>query len=259
MFLIRKTGPSNGAVALRDALRAAEESALFSERTSFTRNPRVVINWGDVEDAEMHPRGVLLNKRSNRRVATNKLASFAVLTASNVPVPRHFTTQQAALEWRSGVPANRRPILLARTTATGSGGEGITVVRANEPIPQALFYSEYIRKTAEYRVHVVRGQAIAIQQKRAVAGVERNEDQMLIRNHGNGWAFAVHNVDSHSETVMEVAVNATNALGLDFAAVDLVRTAAGAVYVLEANTKPGLESETVLGAYVRALVALKPE
>lgn len=251
MILIRKNGPSDGASALRDALREAGREALFSTRAVFSAPRRLIINWGDMEDATAHPGSLVLNPRSNRRVAANKITAFAALAAADVPIPQHFTTFDSALAWRNAQPSNRRQIMLARHTATGSGGEGIQVVRQGEPLPAgAPLYTEYVRKVAEYRVHVVWGEAIAVQQKRAVRGHDHTADQLLIRNHGNGWVFSVDNVDSYAEEVKALAVKATAALGLDFAAIDLIRRSSGGLMVLEANTKPGLESPTVLSAYV---------
>lgn len=258
MILIRKTGPSNGASALRDALRSAGSEALFTNLNSFTRTPRLVINWGDMDDPFMHHGGRLINRRANRRVAGNKISAFAALVAAGIPVPKHFTSTEAAVEWRGSQPGNRRPIILARSTATGSGGEGITVIRHGEVVPPAMFYSEYIRKDAEFRVHVINGQAVAVQQKRAVRGVGHNSDQLLIRNHDNGWVFSVGDVDDTDGAVADLGVRAAAALGLDLAAVDIIRSRSGELFVLEANTKPGLESPTVLEAYVAALRSIEP-
>lgn len=258
MILIRKNRPSDGALALRDALRAAGRQALFSTRNTFSAPRRLIVNWGDMDDAVAHPTSLVLNSRASRRVAANKISAFVALEAAGVPVPRHFTSYNKAVEWRNAQPGNRRQIMLARHTATGSGGEGIQVVRQGEPLPEgAPLYTEYVRKVAEYRVHVMTGEAIAIQQKRAVRSYTHTEDQLLIRNHGNGWVFSVENVDSHAEAAKELAIKATRALGLDFAAVDLIRRQSGELMVLEANTKPGLESPTVLAAYVEALSRLE--
>lgn len=258
MILIRKNGPSNGASALREALRGAGRQVLFSTRSIFHTPRRLIVNWGDMEDAAAHPTSLVLNTRASRRVAANKITAFAALAAADVSIPKHFTTLDSATAWRNAQPSNRRQIMLARHTVNGSGGEGIQVVRQGEPLPAgAPLYTEYVRKLAEYRVHVMKGEAIAVQQKRAVRGHDHTEDQLLIRNHGNGWVFSVENVDSYAEQAKELAVKATAALGLDFAAIDLIRRSSGELMVLEANTKPGLESPTVLAAYVNKLSQLE--
>ena len=258
MIIIRKTGPSEGAIALRNALRSAGHDVRLSTRDSFMVHPRLVINWGDMPDPAMHPGGRLINKRANRNVAANKLAAYAAFTAAGVNVPKHFMSADSVMAWRAEQQAASRPIILARSTATGSGGQGITVVRYNEPVPEALYYTEYKRKIAEYRVHVIAGKAVAVQQKRAMDGRDFSTDARLIRNHENGWVFAVGNLDAYKDQVAAVGVHAAAALGLDLAAVDIIRNSSGDIFVLEANTKPGLESPTVLAAYTSAIAEMIP-
>lgn len=257
MFLIRKTSVSDGATALRNALRQAGQEAKFTNKSAF-QSRHLILNWGGQDDPSA-PRSVVLNSQAARRVAMNKLAAFAVLAAGGVNIPKFFTDASEAANWRAQQSARSNPIIIARSTVSGSGGEGISVIRMNQNVPEGLpLYTGYIRKRAEYRVHVVKGDAIAVQQKRAVSDRERTEDENLIRNHDNGWVFATGNVDEHSDAAKEIAVRAAAALQLDVAAVDIVRGYDGEMYVLEANTKPGLESPTVLAAYVTKLTTLHP-
>lgn len=257
MFLIRKTSPSDGATALRRALRDAGVSAGFTEKSSFNR-PHLILNWGG-EDDPIARQSRILNNQSSRRVAMNKISAFTVLEAAGVAIPKFFTTADEAASFRAGLRASTNPIILARRTATGQGGEGITVVRMGEDIPRGnQLYTQYIRKTAEYRVHVINGRAVAVQQKRARDGEDMNPDQRLIRNFDNGWVFCTESVDAHADAAREIAIRAARALTLDVAAVDIIRDREGTMFVLEANTKPGLESPTVLAAYVEALVPLHP-
>lgn len=151
-------------------------------------------------------------------------------------------------------------IWIARTVLNGSGGAGIIVVRPGDPIPDAPLYTKYVRKSREYRLHVVGGEVIFYQEKRKKNGVEQTRDQALIRNHDNGWVFAENDIrlpeSSVWENVKATAVGAVRALGLDFGAVDLVLARDNATpYVLEVNTAPGIESTRLLEAYVRAFKA----
>lgn len=156
----------------------------------------------------------------------------------------------------------RGGIVLARTRVASSGGTGIVVCRAQEELPNAPLYTGYIRKSAEYRVHVVLGEVVLIQQKRKENEVEQTADQRLIRNRANGWVFSVNNVTFADEdqraTIERVANDAISALGLDFGAVDLVVSKKdGTPYVLEVNTAPGIESPTLLAAYQGAFNKLR--
>jgi glutathione synthase/RimK-type ligase-like ATP-grasp enzyme len=178
-------------------------------------------------------------------LATDKLASFRRFAEAGVPTPPF---------WTDKTQVDRRGIVLARTKLRASGGAGIVVVREGGVLPDAPLYTGYIRKDAEYRFHVVCGKVIAVQQKRRDSEAEQTADQKLIRNHDNGWVFAVHNVvfrdDNQRQACEDASTRAITALGLDFGAVDLVvARKTGAPYILEVNTAPGIESPTILEAY----------
>lgn len=145
-------------------------------------------------------------------------------------------------------------IVLARTKENGSGGEGIIVIRQGDTPPEASLFTVYIPKTKEYRLHVVNEEVIAVQQKRRDSDSEQSRDERLIRNYSNGWVFCINDVvwpdDSIEDEAHQQAVAAVKSLGLDFGAVDLVlEKETNVPFVLEVNTAPGLESETVRSRY----------
>ncbi len=211
---------------------------------------RVFLNWGCDLSRLRAPAGRVLNARS--WVATNKLSTFdaisAICTNEEVRIPEYTTNKAEAKRWLDG-----GAIVLARRTVTGSGGAGITVLRPGTgDVPNAVVYVKYIKKDKEYRVHVVNNRSIFIQEKRKKNEVQQTEDQKLIRNHDNGWVFCENAVDA-PEAVVSTAVHASSALGLYFAAIDLVvEKRTGNVYFLEANSRPGLESTRLKEAYVQA-------
>lgn len=257
MILIRKFQPSDGASALRQALRDAGHECKFTDKSTF-RHPHLILNWGG-EDDPVAPNGRILNTQAARRVAMNKTLAFLALQAANVSIPKFFTDAASAAEFRATLSARSNPIILARRTATGQGGEGITIVRMGDDIPAGnQLYTQYIRKYAEYRCHVVMGSGIVVQQKRARSDAEMSPDQQLIRNSANGWVFCTDAVDGYADAVKALAEQAADALKLDVAAIDIIRGRDNNLYVLEANTKPGLDSPTVLSAYVNALSRLHP-
>jgi hypothetical protein len=144
-------------------------------------------------------------------------------------------------------------LVVSRTILTGSGGMGIHVAEgARADVVEAPLYTRYVKKSAEYRVHVFRDSVIRVQEKRRKRGVPINT---AIRNHQNGWVFcevADPQVLPHMLAVPTMAVGATNALGLDFGAVDMIYNRHHGWYVLEINTAPGLEGST-LTAYANAV------
>ncbi len=200
-------------------------------------------------------RGVrIFNKPSAVRKAVNKATAFTAWLAAGVPVPKFWLDSNSVVR-------GERDIILVRTKLSASCGEGIIVVRPGEVLPTGHhLYVKYVSKLHEYRIHVVLGEAVLVQQKRKREGFEQDDNQSLIRNYDNGWVFAVNNVtwqDSATETKTKAAaIKAVAALGLDFGAVDIiVGKRDGLPYVLEVNTAPGIESPTLLDAYTRKFSA----
>ena len=206
------------------------------------------VNWGNTDGALLRADSPVLNQAANIDLATSKLAAFTTMQQAGVRVPFFWPA-------RDQVVRGTTHIILARTMLRASGGRGITVLRPGEELPAAPLYVKYVRKEVEYRVHVAGGEALVVQQKRRRNGADQTDNQALIRNYDYGWVFAVENVTFVSrgieDDVKAQAVNAVRALGLDFGAVDIVVASRGnEAYVLEVNTAPGIESPTVLAAYV---------
>jgi D-alanine-D-alanine ligase-like ATP-grasp enzyme len=66
-----------------------------------------------------------------------------------------------------------------------------------------------------------------------------------VRNHDNGFIFVRNDVDPDPQ-VVEQAVKAVVALGLDFGAADIIwNEKQKRAVVLEVNTAPGLEGSTI--------------
>lgn len=251
MIIIRRIGVSEGARALKDALNAAGIRTILSDRGSFERPNRTIINWGAGHHGGVvfNVRNKWLNKPEAINIARNKLSTFQQLEEVDVRIPKWWN-QKAEVEW-----ARKDSIILERHTLTGESGAGIAVKRYGEELSSAPLYVEYIRKEHEYRVHVFNGKAVAIQQKRRESDSEQTKDQALLRNRDNGWVFCVQDIDStRASAVSALAVQSVAAVGLDFGAVDIiVASRDGLPYTLEINTKPGLSSPTVLAGYVAGI------
>lgn len=233
---------SRGARSLRDVL---DGRADLVKTTEIRGIYSVVINWGSTLPIYAPHRPIIYNLPSLVAVARDKLLTFSVwkrIIPSSIPV--YYTEPPVASD----------KIIFARNHIRGRSGSGITVFRPGEPIPGgAPLYVEYIKKDIEYRVHVVDGAVISIQQKKRRSDFDRNPDQQLIRSHGNGWVFCPINIDEVREDVKELALIAVASLGLTFGACDVVISSEDdRPYVLECNTAPGLTSPTVLQAYKEA-------
>jgi glutathione synthase/RimK-type ligase-like ATP-grasp enzyme len=119
-------------------------------------------------------------------------------------------------------------------------------------VPAAPLYTQYFKGRDEFRVHVVRGEVIDVQQKKARHTDEGVEVNQTVRNLANGWVFCREGVVA-PDIVVDAAKGAVRTLGLDFGAVDIKCNRQGTrCAVLEVNTAPGLEG-TSLDLYKNAI------
>jgi biotin carboxylase len=247
---------SNGAQTLN---RELGNVSRLSRINPVPRQYRTLINWGNTEPVAERVGLRVLNKPAAIARAVNKITCLQTLQAAGVRVPEFSTV----------APERDRAIWLARTNVRGSGGDGIIVVRRDDALPAAPLYVKYIKKTEEYRVHVIKHgttETYFIQQKKRKVTdveVEQTKDQKLIRNHDNGWVFCPLLITEDNPQrelrgpLMATALQAVNALGLDFAAVDLIIGRDDDLpYILELNTAPGIESPTLTEAYREAFTRL---
>jgi glutathione synthase/RimK-type ligase-like ATP-grasp enzyme len=200
-----------------------------------------MINWGCSSIPWLRS-GILFNHPWSVSCAINKIATLRLFEDYNINTVQ-WTLQPELAEMF--FDNNSKAIVFCRTKINGSGGSGIVIARNPDELVEAGLYTLYIPKMWEYRVHVVSGNVIHIQQKKRKAGI----DNQLVRCHGNGYYFSTnlkHDLDSDIyQAVVGIGVRSVSSLGLDFGAVDVIVTKEGEVYALEVNTSPGLEGNTV--------------
>ena len=235
-------GPSDGAKALSRALNVR----MLSLRGSKFR-PRpgdTILNWGSHHYPDGNPAWQMTGWINSPRAvgwARDKIGTFRLLgqrgaeVGGPVPTVDWTTDGNVAREW------NKEHTVIARLTTTGQGGAGIVVLPPLSEWIEAPLYTKLFRARHEYRVHAVRGEGVIdVQKKRRRNGVERS----TVRNLENGYVYTRENVVAPA-MVLQCAVEAIAALGLDFGAVDILCTEGGEARVLEVNTAPGLEGTTV--------------
>jgi D-alanine-D-alanine ligase-like ATP-grasp enzyme len=113
-----------------------------------------------------------------------------------------------------------------------------------------------MQKDREFRVHVVKGTVIFVQEKLRKKEVG-DAGNKYIRSHGNGWCFAFQHLGERPspQAVLDIGVAAVRGIGLDFGAVDIAWSERSGATVLEVNTAPGIEQTTV-AAYADAFQRL---
>lgn len=226
MLYVYKDRPSAGAVVLKVATRA--------KWLKPNSPPGVtVINWGCSEGPIWnHPSWVWLNHPFHIKQHTNKLEFFKKYQFL-VRVPAWNVTGE-----REG-----KVTLVARKVLTGHSGNGIIICRPDDEVPEAPLYTAYIPKTQEYRVHFLNGKVIDVQRK--IRDPNQTPIDWSVRSHQNGFIYVRNGVALPPDAQDQVA-KFLEATTLSFGALDLIiGKNDGLAYVLEVNTAPGLEGQTL--------------
>lgn len=243
---------SNGARRLREALPARKFRLVQGINGLVAKLPSVgqtIINWGGVGwDNEYHR---VLNKPAALAVASNKLAAFHALSP-HCRMPVWTTHWDVASEWLS-----HGHIVVARQLLTSHSGRGI-VICEDYPLVNAPLYTSYVKKAAEYRVHIVNGVIIDVQRKIRDNTVDAGQINWKVRTHETGFFYVRGNVELPGDARVQ-SLSAFAASGLDFGAVDVIwNEQQQLAYVLEINTAPGIEGQTV-GNYAESFRQLIEE
>jgi len=213
----------------------------------------LVINWGSSEYPSLNhlmaPEGAkvaILNSPLKVREAVDKLKFFQLVKEFTVSpeiepsiIPDFWTDKDY-------IPEGAYPVV-CRTILNGHSGAGIVIADGPDDVVDAPLYVKYVKKQKEFRIHVGKNSdgifsVISEQQKVRKHGTEPLD--WRVRSHANGFIFQRQGITVPA-VVRTAAVRALEATGLDFAAIDVIYTSSEKAYVLEANTAPGLEGQTV--------------
>lgn len=247
MFIYSHNENSEGARELAKALGARR---IKHEGSAFVGGPsKIVINWGSRNVPPEVAKSRVINTVGALENNCNKLAFFRLVAGSkDAPrVPRWTTDKSEVRKW-----ITEKRTVVARKVLAGSSGEGIHFMSYGDKdgFVDAPLYTEYVKKKDEYRVHFVRGEIIDYQRKALRAGQNVDKVDWRIRNLDAGFVFVRNNAEGTQivlpKDVVLQAEKAIRVCGLDFGAIDLVyNEKEGQAYVLEVNTAPGLQGETV--------------
>jgi len=124
----------------------------------------------------------------------------------------------------------------------GMHGRGKKVlVVGRRPVTPYAIYQKYIPRRIEWRIHVFKDAIISAMRKEP-----NNTDLTKFRD-----GFDFKRVQVIPKAVGQMAIEAAKRVGLDFAGVDLMKDEdTGAFYVLETNSAPGMEPQTIKRLYM---------
>lgn len=172
--------------------------------------------------------------------ARDKLATMQALAAWGVPVPATSAARSPSglaevLDLVGGTPVvvkllegtHGSGVVLAETRKAAE-----SLLAAFHQLDADMCVQEFVKEAGgeDLRAIVVDGRVVAAMQRRAAAG------EFRANLHQGGEAAAVELTAQE----VDVAIQAAQCIGLDFAGVDLLRTEAGPL-VLEVNASPGLQ------------------
>lgn len=214
-------------------------------------NVEAIVNWGC---SALHGAwsSKVLNKPEQVRLAANKLRCIHTLGDNNIPTLDYTTDRQIALDW------NKKSTIIAHDDLHGHSGRGLKKVEKdteNATFPFSSLYTRYFPKTRELRLLCIRDGAeyrtMLLEKKRVLPeryaefGLDKKPD-WWVRTYSNGWIFSREAEDLPAAS--ELAIRACRAVGLDFAAVDILGKPTDIGWDLrvgEINTAPGLEGQTL--------------
>lgn len=231
--------PSDGAKAL------SSQAGFRRLRTGRgVRHRELVINWGSgkaLEAPQLRAGRVprIINLPELVGAAANKLTAFRKFAENEIKTVDWTTDREVARAWKTD-----RKTVVVRNKLTGHSGDGIVIIAkdSEDDVPQAPLYTKYLFKEKEFRIHVVDGRVIDTQRK--IRDPEREPTDWKVRSHANGFIYVRENIEE--DTARDrLAIAAVGALGLTFGAVDVIQSKDGECYVLEVNTGPGLEGQTL--------------
>jgi len=241
---------SNGAFNVKAALVEKGHRVLVSNKAP-KDSTALIVSWGN-SSFEYDPARYrnVVNHPAVIRYLSNKLAFFTRVGHSDL-VPEWATEAADALKWEGKV--------FVRHKLEGSGGAGIEILDRKEnpgiEIPQAPLYVRHFPKTHEFRVHMARSlrggdfTPLLVQRKIFQKTPENPAPRdWNIRNHENGFVYVRESNFPTPQTVVDAAkaVMERHFKEAHFAALDvLYHDKRKQAVVLEGNTAPGLEGNTV--------------
>jgi len=185
-----------------------------------------LIRWGNRSQIRYRSNAVL-NTMDAMNNASNKKTALEVLARANVSVPPMATSFGGDL--------------LVGRTSSHMQGSGFYLIMSQKDFDLAThlgctYFIRYVPCEREYRVHMFNGEVVAVSEKRMTDECT----SLTVRNYETGWVFKYLDSSTVRPELIQIAKDSMTALGLNFGAVDVVKSINNKYYVLEVNTAPSL-------------------
>lgn len=195
----------------------------------------IIIRWGN-RIACKTTGNIVYNKCEAQELATNKYQARVRMDEEGVSIPKTSNNPNSTFFNSTDYPVIARPYFHSK------GRNFLTLrtwneVESHKRTHSNWYYSGYIPKVHEYRVHVGHSKILNYLEK-----PNPGNGNIAWNRAQNHEAFTNIKWDAYNMNVGIEAIKAVKALGLDFGGVDVIVDAQGNVYILEVNTSPTLNS-----------------
>jgi len=215
----------------------------------------LVVGWGSGHKPNFRaPADRYLNNYEAVCNSIDKRVSFKNFVDNKVTIPAYTLSTAEANKW-----LEQGKVVLSRTEVEGMKGQGIIINHPDitDEVVAAPLYTEFVRRKREIRIHVFNGKVIFGQEKHLKKDTTSIK-KMILKDNAE-WEFEWLDADGRTDLgnkALNNAVNAIQANGLTFGAVDMLIDDMRRSYVLETNTCPELGKD---GAALYAKNIIKME
>lgn len=212
---------------------------VYKKATKVDLQNSIVIRWGTREEFVTDKGTIIYNTSSAIKNATDKKHSRELFIKNGVNCPMLVTSTN--INKVGNFPIIARPLVHSK-------GRNFITLNTKEAFlnhynknKNSWYYSDFVDKSREFRVHVAHGKALALMEK--VAPKDKSIAWNRAQNDTDPFTYVKwSDVDTQNlGFVIQEALKATVAVGLDFGGVD-VMVHKGKAYVLEVNTSPTLNT-----------------
>lgn len=211
---------------------------LYKENKPSLENS-IVVRWGSREDFETDKNTIVYNKSANIKDATDKKKSRELFIENKVSCPMLVTDLN--IDKVANFPIIARPLVHSKGKNFVTLDNRESFLAHYNKNKNGWYYSDFINKNREFRIHVAHGKALAIMEKTQPG--DGNIAWNRAQNDTDPFIYIPWGKVDEQELggVIKEALKAVEAVGLDFGGVD-VMLKGKTPYVLEVNTSPTLNS-----------------
>lgn len=242
--IVTKTTSRETINAILERMQNPIEVAYYRlSRKRFTtpvEHANLSIRWGCTPRVDTE---IEINSREAVKLASDKGRCRDFLSEKGIPIPQavdltNLSDDDFPLVVRPSFHQKGRGFLFFNNLFEFRERIG-EVLNLNRP-----YASRFFPKSKEYRVHVGHGKVLLVQEK-----VRDFSGQIALNwNRENGYAFGVVPWKDYRSSIVRIAVDTIEAVGLDFGAVDILADPTNSglpnAVVCEVNTAPKLEGYT---------------